>query len=967
MRRLVTILFAALALSAAARQITPDEAATVASEFFNGTRPSRAAAADRITVTRALPAGAATSRAAADDTASPYYVYNADSSRGFVIISGDDRARKILGYSDRGSFSFTHLPPQLSAILSQYAAQIASLTTTAPDPSWTETFDASSTNQKLLNTALWNQDYPYNCKCPATSEHKLCVTGCTATAMAIVMKYHNWPESGYGSHSYATYDPNLPETVSCDFSKTTFQWDKMVNELNDDSSEAERTAVGELMYAAAISVNTTFGCGGSYAHVNDIVGALRDYFNYDQSCQIIARLNFSDTEYLDIIRSEIDASRPIIMGGHTVDQFTGHTWVVDGYDSENNYLHFNWGWGGYSNGFFALNATDEANQYPTNRNIIINIQPNKQALRPVVPYLESPASYNAMPEGVKGQGGLRLSTSSIQPGEKFDAMIKLVVQPPKSSYEYFLTLIDDSNDIKSSISLGLFESVSEGRVRHDLFFPNLSFDDITEIDPDWRIQLCARADGEDQPLIPLTGSIDAPSGFPLNAIKSDITSVEIVTDGLAQIRLTPTWVIDDAKYLRDGDVFSTIIGAQAMFIAEPIEKLDNHIITLLYNGDYEVNINSTPMSVWSADRNIIRGAFITKPGTSKLEIRYEPMPEPRELELTTPGTLETLISKEDARTLTHLSLSGKINAKDIWYITRNFQSLISLDLKKASIVESENESVPNYFGHPSPSHQPENYLPDTSFWGMNRLSQVILPESLEHIGYMVMYKCSIPSLEVPEKVKTIGGDFMSETPSIDLSRPASIYSKNPEPPFMPYNIMADTENFEKGILYVPVGSAEKYRDALTWKNFKTIREMSKLPDDVEISKNSLQIKIDDTAQLTAKLLPSEATEQRLVWTSDHESIATVDQSGLITAISEGEATISVRPEFGDCIAQCKVRVTSADSALDNIIADTDGCIDIYSINGTLLMHNCTREALTKLQSGVYVLRQGTKATKFVVR
>lgn len=960
MRKLFSLIIICMTISANARQITTDEAAVIASEFFNSTTSTKGTGA-QVNVRR-VPTKS-TSRSVEDNQ--PYYIFNANDDKGFIIISGDDRAKKILGYSDKGNIDVANMPPQLDAMLSQYAKQITSLAGSVADISWSESVDVSNHTHKLLNTALWSQDYPYNCKCPITSGNKLCLTGCTATAMAIVMKYHNWPETGYRSHSYATNNPELPDILSCDFSKTTFQWDKMGNELTCDSPEDECVAVGNLMFSAAVSINTGFGDEGSFGDVHDIVGALRDYFNYDQSCQIIGRFNFSDSEYLDIIKAEIDALRPVIMGGHTVDKYYGHIWVVDGYDSDNDFLHFNWGWGGYSNGFFSLNATDDSNQFPTNRHIIINIQPNKGEIGQVVPYVESPSSY-ALNEGLKGQGGLRLSTSSIHPREKFDAMIKVIVMPPKSEFEFYLALMDENEDIIDSSFLAHHEFFSDGRGRLELFYPNISFDNIEEINPDWRIQLCARMPGENQPMIPLAGGIDAPSGFPVNAIKTDVSTVEIATDGLTQIRLTPSWDFNNAECLTGGDVYSTITGANTNFIIEPIQKLDDHIITLLYNGDYDVNINSTPMSIWEADRNLIRGAFISKPETSKLEIRYEPMPEKRNLELIAPGTISSLISKEEARTLTQLTLSGKINAQDIWYITRNFQSLTSLDLKKASIVESENESVPNYFDHQPFSYQPENYLPDECFWGMRRLSEVYLPESLEKIGYMAMQMCGITSLVLPEKLTFIDVSFMRETPSTG-SRPLSVYCKNPEPPFMPDGVMADTEAFDKGILYVPTGSAEKYRNALTWKKFKTIREMTRLPDAVEISKNNLQLKTGETIQLTAGLLPADATEQRLVWSSDHESIASIDRSGLVTAISEGEAIISVRPEYGDIFAQCRVQVSYESSGLENISTDIDGYFDIYSINGILPMHNSTLDDINSLRPGIYLLRQGTTVTKFVVR
>ncbi|MDE6289127.1 MAG: Spi family protease inhibitor, partial [Muribaculaceae bacterium] len=127
MRKLLSLIFAVTAIVAGARQVSPDEAAAIASEFLNSQSIQRAPG--RVTVQRAKPAN--------HQADAPFYVFNADDNHGFVIISGDDRARKVLGYSDTGAFDFNNLPPQLAAMLEQYAKQIEALPASAStDPSW---------------------------------------------------------------------------------------------------------------------------------------------------------------------------------------------------------------------------------------------------------------------------------------------------------------------------------------------------------------------------------------------------------------------------------------------------------------------------------------------------------------------------------------------------------------------------------------------------------------------------------------------------------------------------------------------------------------------------------------------------------------------------------------------------------------------------------------------------------------
>ena len=79
-----------------------------------------------------------------------------------------------------------------------------------------------------LLTTRWNQSPIYNDMCPADNANSSghAYAGCTAVATAQVMKYWNFPETGYGSHSYehSTYG-----NLSADFGNTTYQWDSMNN------------------------------------------------------------------------------------------------------------------------------------------------------------------------------------------------------------------------------------------------------------------------------------------------------------------------------------------------------------------------------------------------------------------------------------------------------------------------------------------------------------------------------------------------------------------------------------------------------------------------------------------------------------------------------------------------------------------------------------------------------------------
>ena len=167
---------------------------------------------------------------AADDAL--FYVYNIGNDNGFVIIAGDDLATPVLGYTDRGSFSWDNMPDNLKIWLQYYKeaiAQVASrdVETAAPQAR------PSDVVEPLLST-WWDQTWPYNLLCPMSGNTQ-CPTGCVATAMAQVINYYQFPvEETNEIPSY--YCSSLKKTMPA-LPPTTFEWDLMKNTYNRNSSE----------------------------------------------------------------------------------------------------------------------------------------------------------------------------------------------------------------------------------------------------------------------------------------------------------------------------------------------------------------------------------------------------------------------------------------------------------------------------------------------------------------------------------------------------------------------------------------------------------------------------------------------------------------------------------------------------------------------------------------------------------
>jgi hypothetical protein len=320
----------------------------------------------RTDVTPTVKASAATtsSSTATTDSTAYYYVYNVGSSQGFVIVSGDDAVKPVLGYALQGSFSTTNIPSNVQGWLDLYKKEIqyamkakestASLNTATTSTTSNTSPQLTDSVAPLLGDILWDQDSPYNLFCPYNKTYKeYTETGCVATAMAQIMKYYQWPVTGKGSESYSDSPYG---TLSVDFSKVTYDWTDMQNSYGATTTAKQDTAVATLMYDCGVAAKMQYDIaenGGSAATLSDAGTALINNFGYDTGLQSYDRSLFTESQWENLIQSELNALRPILYSGDT--DVDGHAFVCDGYDS-NDLYHINWGWSGLFNGYFQLSA-----------------------------------------------------------------------------------------------------------------------------------------------------------------------------------------------------------------------------------------------------------------------------------------------------------------------------------------------------------------------------------------------------------------------------------------------------------------------------------------------------------------------------------------------------------------------------------------------------------------------------------
>lgn len=284
-----------------------------------------------------------------------YHIFNDADRSGFVVLSGEEGLSPVLGYSEEGLLQVGHMPEQLTELLRKYELRIKEIRRRALAPIGQSRSIVVNRPKVLVGPLLsctWDQSAPYNDSAPQKTGEGRAPTGCVATAMAQMMYFHRWPESGKGSRTYT--NAHYGE-LSADFSQSVYAWSSMTdsytrNRFGVATWEAQAaSAVAQLMYDAAVSVQMQFTPQESGAYTHDAAKALDEHFDYH--IRFLTRDAMNNEDFVRGVKEELHSGNPIIMTGAS--KAGGHAWILDGYD-ENGLIHVNWGWGGRSNGYFEL-------------------------------------------------------------------------------------------------------------------------------------------------------------------------------------------------------------------------------------------------------------------------------------------------------------------------------------------------------------------------------------------------------------------------------------------------------------------------------------------------------------------------------------------------------------------------------------------------------------------------------------
>ena len=375
-KTLFTLLLAALIMSGLqAKPVDVQTAKSLGIKFMRTNTEMKSAAAE-LTYT-----------AFADNGQTAFYVF-AVQPRGFVIVSADDRARPILGYSTESNFT-PQLPDGLMTFFDNYKAGFNQMyanndeRTAEAVADWSSLEATGRLSMKLdrsvepLLASIWNQTDLYNNMAPLDpssvySGH--CKSGCVANSMSQIMRYWEWPRHGQGGHGYdASSNYGNYGWQEVNFENAIYRFELMPDFLDFASPQIEVDATALLEYHAGVSVDMCYGPNASGAYSYAVGPAMLEYFRYSPDLEHRDKQDGSNTQWKNDLRANLDAGMPIYYSSQG--EAGGHAYVLDGYD-DNDMFHLNWGWAGFDNGWYAIDGFYLTfYSFPWYHNAIFNLHP----------------------------------------------------------------------------------------------------------------------------------------------------------------------------------------------------------------------------------------------------------------------------------------------------------------------------------------------------------------------------------------------------------------------------------------------------------------------------------------------------------------------------------------------------------------------------------------------------------------
>lgn len=743
---LLVLLLALGYSSLQAKRITQWQAQQQAYSFWGKQMPQKAKAKSR----------AATTASRSD----AYYVFNNDAG-GFVIIAGDDAVTPVLGYTSTGSFDAENLPDGLKDLLKSYERQIAALGDSyVANRTATR---AAFTGEKLLNTAKWNQSNPFNKYTPNNY-----VTGCVATAGAIVMKHHGYPAKGTGSHSYTWNGQDLTANFEHDY-----DWANMPTKYTVGNDEAF-DGVARLMSDLGVAVEMKYAKGGSGASMEDLLTALKKYFGYSKYARLLAIADLGAEVWNDRLRAEIDANRPILYSAVDSNK-GGHSFVIDGYKDES--FSVNWGWGGYCDGFYRIGALNPetggkplGDQYNLSQSAVFSLQPSDG--EEVISNLGF----------IKVDGYLETMNMNVT-DVKADKKLNLYLLPLQSQGDNLFT---------GEVAIALKNA--KGKTRK-VFGAKT----IKDFEPSFY-----------NPLITLEGScpVDAQEGDYLAIVsKEDGTDeyVEILGPDAEEVHLPATGfqprTFEVKTELGEGAQFVEASSAynwvSRLYNGKPLQGcpyyFDVKIDAGIAKSFIELDGKSVPTASFSNGATFYAISPGVKPVYNLVVKTYRTYEEKTvEVTLAAPGQLKAELDSKnlDYYVYTNIKVNGEIDKRD--FDELNCHSFTGIDLSNAKVVAY------GYFK--------ADMVPDYAFDSNAYLESFKMPAGVKELGFNAFMYTKLKEIDLPETIEEFGRNTFNACFYLK-----DVYMRHKEAPYwISWCVFANKSSKLYRTLHLYPGSKAKY-------------------------------------------------------------------------------------------------------------------------------------------------------------
>lgn len=684
-----------------------------------------------------------------DNTSDAYYMFRNKEDNRLVVISGDQRMQSILGYTDN-AIEDNMMPDGLAELLTTYKRQYAAL---SPDCQ-TECKSNLNKGERLLKTPDWGQWAPFNLHTPLSYP-----TGCAATAMSIVMRYHQWPVMGQGSKTHIWKD----SVMTADFEHTRYDWDNMPMSY-DSYTTAQAEAVSLLMRHAGIAVEMYYAAESSGARQSLVPGALTQYFRYAATTRLVSAADYDAATWEKMMRSEIDADRPVIYTGESTMGRGSHGFVLDGY--RDNLFHFNFGWNGSGNGYFAISAfssTSTAFEFANQQQAVIGIKPLREDnCAPLT--LECEGKY----EGFYSE--LTTLTANTSVSIHLSSLTALRQWNGKLRWE----LCDAEGNVKEAFD-SKTESINGGNSQSTDF----SFAPSTTATKGSYLRLMACENGKEEWTFVLNAKGQE---VRMDAYERKVPVVEIISD-------MENATLNDQN---QGNVCfegKPLLGSTYTYNIAWKSSTVKNIVQQRFCGE----------AYWrKSDKSVMLTAdtlYIKAKAYERSQLVQE-----CQVNVVKPGQLEATLLKAtpDADAVESLTITGSLDDNDLAYLS-TLQTLKKLNLENATIQQG-------LFGAP--------------FKDFSRLETCELPRSLKQIGSETFKGCALlKTISLPVSLQATGNDILS-----GCQKMTDIYVRPSSPDCVATDAFRGLPNPQAVCIHVQQGLSDVFRSNAKWSMFSRITD-----------------------------------------------------------------------------------------------------------------------------------------------